>query len=599
ELERQRLEEKATQERRKRDRNRTMSGGKRLSDEEWSALEQLLRSVTSSRASVLEAMVFCMDKSDWAIEIAETVAESLTIVETEIPLKVARLLVVSDILHNTTSAKPAAWTYRREFEKSLPDIFEQFEIGLSRSESKIQVAQAKEQIAKILKVWEDWGLFPPQFLRGLEASVMVGVRRLRALASKGDSSREPVWLEPKLADWRRQHFSQLEKMCRARGLRGSTAHLEASAQLSLEEARKEWLIDRLVTYELLAHEKEQARMQAAKEEAAARLARRKSRGMEDIDGEDLADGFPMDDAELDGEPLELSTPGEIFQAVELAKQAPEALASYLGTVGGAEELLGNFVLGAALVESSPSEEVISVISAEETQGRAQEAAQDDSQEMLDIQRPDAGQGSSKEEASPEEQPASEATQALLGDIELEVMELRASLELKGIHRDAIQEACKKKRKEMLEAARDGDPKVQEREKEREQEKELQLQREKEKEKEREKKKKQEEKEAKEKEERLKKEKERQAQEKERQRKEKEKEREKEKDKEREKEKERERSKGKEKAKVKESDKDGKQKEKDNDKGKDKDKDKDKAKQAKRRSPESKSPSGAAKKKVRR
>ncbi|CAE7355180.1 RRC1 [Symbiodinium microadriaticum] len=536
-----------------------------------------------------------MDKSDWAIEIAETVAESLTIVETEIPLKVARLLVVSDILHNTTSAKPAAWTYRREFEKSLPDIFEQFEIGLSRSESKIQVAQAKEQIAKILKVWEDWGLFPPQFLRGLEASVMVGVRRLRALASKGDSSREPVWLEPKLADWRRQHFSQLEKMCRARGLRGSTAHLEASAQLSLEEARKEWLIDRLVTYELLAHEKEQARMQAAKEEAAARLARRKSRGMEDIDGEDLADGFPMDDAELDGEPLELSTPGEIFQAVELAKQAPEALASYLGTVGGAEELLGNFVLGAALVESSPSEEVISVISAEETQGRAQEAAQDDSQEMLDIQRPDAGQGSSKEEASPEEQPASEATQALLGDIELEVMELRASLELKGIHRDAIQEACKKKRKEMLEAARDGDPKVQEREKE----KELQLQREKEKEKEREKKKKQEEKEAKEKEERLKKEKERQAQEKERQRKEKEKEREKEKDKEREKEKERERSKGKEKAKVKESDKDGKQKEKDNDKGKDKDKDKDKAKQAKRRSPESKSPSGAAKKKVRR
>ncbi|CAE7725171.1 unnamed protein product [Symbiodinium sp. CCMP2592] len=207
-----------------------------------------------------------------------------------------------------------------------------------------------------------------------------------------------------------------------------------------------------------------------------------------------------------------------------------------------------------------------------------------------------------------EQPASEANQALLADIELEVMELRASLELKGIHRDAIQEACKKKRKEMLEehdakcgdakkAARDGDPKVQEREKEREKEKDLQLQREKEKEKEREKKKKQEEKEAKEKEERLKKEKEKQAQEKERQRREKEKEREKEKDKEREKEKERERSKGKEKAKAKDSDKDAKQKDKDNDKGKDKDKDK--AKQVKRRSPASKSPSGAAKKKVRR
>eukprot|EP00913_Durusdinium_trenchii_P021878 g20557.t1 len=63
------------------------------------------------------------------------------------------------------------------------------------------------------------------------------------------------------------------KMCRTRGLRCSTAHLEATKQLSLEEARKEWLIDRLVSYELLAHEKEQAKLQQAKEEAANKLSR--------------------------------------------------------------------------------------------------------------------------------------------------------------------------------------------------------------------------------------------------------------------------------------------------------------------------------------
>eukprot|EP00913_Durusdinium_trenchii_P003919 g3628.t1 len=116
----------------------------------------------------METMVFCLDKSEWAVEIAETITESLTIAETEIPLKVARLLVVSDILHNTTSSRPAAWTYRREFEKALPDIFEQFEIGLQRSESKLQVSQAKDQIVRLLK-----------YLRGLEAAVMIGVRRLR------------------------------------------------------------------------------------------------------------------------------------------------------------------------------------------------------------------------------------------------------------------------------------------------------------------------------------------------------------------------------------------------------------------------------------
>lgn len=50
----------------------------------------VLGGVSGSRASIMEAMVFCMDKSEWALEITETITESLTIVETEIPLKMAR-----------------------------------------------------------------------------------------------------------------------------------------------------------------------------------------------------------------------------------------------------------------------------------------------------------------------------------------------------------------------------------------------------------------------------------------------------------------------------------------------------------------------------
>merc|ERR1712139_186276 len=98
------------------------------------------------------------------------------------------------------------------------------------------------------------GLFAPQFIRGLEAAVAVGVRSLRGLAARGDRSREPAWLEPKLADWRRQHFSQLEKMCRSRGLRCSTSHLEAGER-TLEEVRRDWLIDRMVAYELHWHDR--------------------------------------------------------------------------------------------------------------------------------------------------------------------------------------------------------------------------------------------------------------------------------------------------------------------------------------------------------
>ncbi len=64
--------------------------GKRLSDTDWDKLEQLLRTIKNSRSTVLEAMVFCMDHSDWAIEISECITESLTILETDWPLKMAR-----------------------------------------------------------------------------------------------------------------------------------------------------------------------------------------------------------------------------------------------------------------------------------------------------------------------------------------------------------------------------------------------------------------------------------------------------------------------------------------------------------------------------
>merc|ERR1712070_185115 len=44
----------------------------------------------------------------------------------------------------------------------------------------------------------------------------------------------------------------------------------------------------------------------------------------------------------------------------------------------------------------------------------------------------------------------EVDPTLLRDIELEVMELRASLQLQGTHRDAIEDICNKKKQEMIE-----------------------------------------------------------------------------------------------------------------------------------------------------
>lgn len=476
ERERQRLEEKATQERQKRDRDRKgLAGGKRLSDPDWDRLEQLLRTVTGARSLVLEAMVFCLDKSDWAIEITECITESLTIVETDIGLKLARLLIVSDILHNTCSSKPSAWAYRREFEKSLPDIFEHMHISLARQESRLAADKAKEQVVRLVRIWEDWGLFAPQYVRGLEAALVVGVRSLRSLTAKGDTSREPGWLEPKLADWRRQHFSQLEKMCRTRGLRCSTSHLEASKSVSLEEARKDWLIDRLVTYELHWHEKEQARIAAAGTTGTVAAGQRAGKSTDDLDGEAIdcaIDGFPFDETELDGEPLDVSDMGDLLRAVEACRQPLENCLGGLLGMNGSNNGLSTSLAGVLLSQAtsyeptSASDEVVGVVSgSEEAGGQAAEPedappprrSPDDAEDMLDIERPEdpnalevsADEGDA-EAPPPSDGAAGRIEHKVLRNIELEVMELRASLETQGLHRDAIEDICDEKRQRLIE-----------------------------------------------------------------------------------------------------------------------------------------------------
>lgn len=61
-----------------------------------------------------------------ALQIVEVLTESLTLKETPIPTKVARLMLVSDVLHNSSAPVKNASAYRTKFEATLPDIMESF-----------------------------------------------------------------------------------------------------------------------------------------------------------------------------------------------------------------------------------------------------------------------------------------------------------------------------------------------------------------------------------------------------------------------------------------------------------------------------------------
>jgi U2-associated protein SR140 len=66
--------------------------------------EAMLRAMSGKRAEIARAMEFAMTHAESADEVAELVCQSLKLDGTPVPRKMARLYLVSDILHNSVSS---------------------------------------------------------------------------------------------------------------------------------------------------------------------------------------------------------------------------------------------------------------------------------------------------------------------------------------------------------------------------------------------------------------------------------------------------------------------------------------------------------------
>lgn len=92
---------------------------------------------------------------------AELVCQSLQLDGTPVPRKIARLHLVSDILHNSASPLPNVWKYRLAFEKRLPAVFTHLNIvcqSLDAYSGKISADVFKAQVHAVLDVWERWSV---------------------------------------------------------------------------------------------------------------------------------------------------------------------------------------------------------------------------------------------------------------------------------------------------------------------------------------------------------------------------------------------------------------------------------------------------------
>ncbi|KNA24038.1 hypothetical protein SOVF_018760 [Spinacia oleracea] len=153
-------------------RTRRVEPERTLTDSQRDKFEDMLRALTLERSQIKDTMGFSLDNADAAGEIVEVLTESLTLKETPIPTKVARLMLVSDILHNSSAPVKNASAYRTKFEATLPDIIESFNDLYRSISGRITAEALKERVLKVLQVWSDWFLFSDAYVNGLRATFL-------------------------------------------------------------------------------------------------------------------------------------------------------------------------------------------------------------------------------------------------------------------------------------------------------------------------------------------------------------------------------------------------------------------------------------------
>jgi len=155
---------------------------KRLSIQEREELKCLLAKTSASRASVRDAMVFALDSAEASKDVVDVLVRSVVSTE-DAPSLVARLYVISDILHNASASTVRhASSFHALLREHLPQVFERLSSTLRSLESRLTAFAMKERVLRVLNVWNDWELYEPLFLKHLEAA-FVSERELSAVAA--------------------------------------------------------------------------------------------------------------------------------------------------------------------------------------------------------------------------------------------------------------------------------------------------------------------------------------------------------------------------------------------------------------------------------
>ncbi|XP_069002657.1 U2 snRNP-associated SURP motif-containing protein isoform X1 [Embiotoca jacksoni] len=139
-------------------------------------LEALLKELTPSREDIANAMLFCLDRADAAEEVVGHITDSFSLLQTPLQKKIARLYLVSDILHNSCAKVAGASYYRKYFETKLTQIFGDLNAAHKNIQARLQAEQFKQKVMSCFRAWEDWAIYPGPYLIHLQ-NIFLGFAR--------------------------------------------------------------------------------------------------------------------------------------------------------------------------------------------------------------------------------------------------------------------------------------------------------------------------------------------------------------------------------------------------------------------------------------
>lgn len=138
-------------------------------------------------------MVFCMDNVQNSAHLSTIISDSLWSENATSERVLARLYLISDILHNSTlvSATHCFWTYRKYFEFLLPYSVEKMSCSLRRLDLEDQSQFIREfaaviEVGKVYQAWQSWNIFDKEYLTGLTSVVDINLAAGHPRQAKSD-----------------------------------------------------------------------------------------------------------------------------------------------------------------------------------------------------------------------------------------------------------------------------------------------------------------------------------------------------------------------------------------------------------------------------